>query len=320
MSSKNIFIRIFRGIVDMFLAGNRVKKLIRNLPQYREEVKKQNTLLFYKTLAFTSQHDLVEKSDRNKRITVSLTSFGGRIDYVHLVIESLGMQTVKADRIVLWLSEDEFSPETIPVMLNRMKARGLEIGYCKDLKSYNKIIPSLKKYPDDLIITVDDDIIYPEYMIEKLYKAYKKEPGVIHCHRGHRMSISENGKLKPYREWEWECNYPDESFMIFPTGVGGVLYYPGCFAEEVINEDMFMDLCPTADDVWLKAMSLKKGIKCRVIENPRLWREDNIDIAPVTDKGLFMINKHKNDEQINKVFSYFNLVEKLSEEDVPEKK
>ena len=311
MKNTNIFHRFFRALVDILLMGSKIKRLYHDFykfrSKYKTEIKKQNAIFFFKRMAFTSSEYLVENSKRDQKITVSLTSYGGRIDYVYLIIESLGQQTVKADRIVLWLSKDEFSTETIPITLKRMEERGLEIGYCEDLRSYKKIVPSLEKYPNDLIITADDDILYPEYMIEKLYRAYQKEPGVIHCHRGHKILSNGKGLLQPYRKWDRDCFQFEKSLMVFPTSGGGALYYPGCFSEEVVNKELFMKLCPTADDVWLKALTLNKGVYCKIINRTRLWRDDFTDITVPVDKGLYVINKYKNDEQINNVFDYFNI-------------
>jgi len=308
---QNRFSLFIQPIVNFIFMGRRIRKLSYDFnkfnKKYKKEIKKQNVIFFYKRIAFSSTESLIENSNREKKITVSLTSYGGRIDDVYLVIESLGLQTVKADRIVLWLSKDEFSPETIPIMLKRMEKRGLVIGYCEDLRSYKKIIPSLGKYPNDLIITADDDILYPEYMIEKLYKEYLKEPNIIHCHRGHRILFNEKGDLKPYRKWERDSFVLEKSLLIFPTSGGGVLYYPGCFPEEVANSELFMELCPTADDIWLKVMTLNKGIKCKIINSSRKWSDDNIDITVSNDIGLYGINKYQNDEQMKNVFEYFKI-------------
>lgn len=43
-----------------------------------------------------------------KKIVVSLTSFPARIKKVHIVIESLLNQTIKPDKIILWLSKEQF--------------------------------------------------------------------------------------------------------------------------------------------------------------------------------------------------------------------
>lgn len=68
-------------------------------------------------------------------------------------------QTRKANRIILWLSENEQNKE-LPMALQLQQARGLEVRYCKDIRSYTKLIPTLKLCPEAIIITVDDDCLY----------------------------------------------------------------------------------------------------------------------------------------------------------------
>ncbi len=49
--------------------------------------------------------------------------------------------------------------------------KGLTIDWCEDIKSYKKLIPTLKKYPDAIIVTADDDLIYDNKWLEQLYNA-----------------------------------------------------------------------------------------------------------------------------------------------------
>jgi hypothetical protein len=65
----------------------------------------------------------------------------------------------------------------------------------------------------------------------------------------------------PYNDWDW-CIEPKEYFShhqlesIFPTGVGGILYPPGCFYKDILNKDLFTKLAPFADDIWFWAMAI----------------------------------------------------------------
>lgn len=153
-------------------------------------------------------------------IIISLTSIKPRLDNVAYTIESLMQQTLKADRIILCLGNEYISESDIPLSLKKLEARGLEIRlYKEDLGPYTKYFYTLKENPSSLIITVDDDILYSFDMVEKLYNAYLKENQVIHCHRGHKM-ISKDGKIMPYKQWEYSSQLNDASLSIFPTGVG----------------------------------------------------------------------------------------------------
>lgn len=191
----------------------------------------------------------------NHKVIVSLTTFGERIHIVHLAIESIMQGSIKPNQIILWLSEKEFKEKKLPQVLQQQQERGLEIAYCNDLKSYNKLIPSLQRFPDDTIITIDDDVIYEYDIVERLVNAHIGQPQTICACRMHRIKLDNNAKPLSYLNWE-QCVCDNiDSELNFPTGVGGVLYPPHCFNKEVFNETVFLDICPKADDIWFYIMA-----------------------------------------------------------------
>ena len=252
-----------------------------------------------------------------ENLTVSLTSFGERIETVYLTVESLMQQSLKADRIVLCLARDEVKESQLPATLQLQRERGLEILFCdEDLGSYKKFYYTLQKYPDDLVITVDDDMIYPVDLVDQLYRAYREQPLVIPCLRSHLMTFSEESKvIKPYKQWVWDHNMFDPSLRVFPTGVGGVLYFPGCFDRRILDAKAFKQLAPNADDAWLKCMSLLKGTACRQITNQCSYPERFIQIEGSQRVALKRSNKNKksgNDSSIERVFSEYSAYELLT--------
>ena len=53
----------------------------------------------------------------------------------------------------------------------------IEINICDHKwRSCNKLLPTLKKYPNDIIITVDDDVAYPKDCIMQLVIEHVKHP------------------------------------------------------------------------------------------------------------------------------------------------
>ena len=200
---------------------------------------------------------------------------------VHLCIESLLRQSCKPDHLILWVSVPE---DKIPKKLARLKQRGLQIKFCKDIRSYRKIIYTLKGNPESLIVTADDDIFYPKDWLKQLYEAYQKEPQYIYCHRAHLMIKDVEGKLKKYMEWDFRSpGIQGPSLLLFPTGVGGVLYPPHSLSEEALNQEACMRLSPYNDDPWLKAMSC---LKARNVKKCLLFLP-NISTLGVLTKKLY---------------------------------
>jgi len=96
--------------------------------------------------------------------------------------------------------------------------------------------------------------------------------------------------------------------------VGGVLYFPGCFSDEILNKEAFLKLAPNSDDVWLKAMSLKKGIPSKPIQDSRPWGDRYLIIEGSQSVALKRKNKtagQGNDPKIKAVFDQYDLYKKL---------
>lgn len=254
--------------------------------------------------------------DSNRQLLISLTTFSKRIDDVFICIESLLQQTLKPNKIILWLSREEFSESDIPAALQLQMARGLEVRFCeKDIGPYKKIIPALHEFPDFKIITVDDDVIYPVDLVDKLYRSYISDPHVIHAFQAHRIGLDEGGNLLPYKQWQRPTQDHTPSLLTYPVGIGGVLYFPGCFAHDVTDEQRFMSLAPMADDIWLKAMSLAAGVKCQKVADERPWDSRYIMIEGSQKYALKRKNKSPtegNDYKLAQVFSAYQLASRLA--------
>ena len=148
-----------------------------------------------------TQSGITKDRYTDHEIIVSLTSYGTRIHEASLAIESLMQQTMKPNRIVLWL-DNSFEGKKLPQALLRQKKRGLEISFCPDIQSYKKLIHQMRQTPKDAIITADDDILYDFDVLEHLILAYLNNPRMIHCCRVHKIGINAGGALLPYEKWE----------------------------------------------------------------------------------------------------------------------
>lgn len=215
-----------------------------------------NTYFYIKHL-FSPKRNKLYNGNRNEKIIISLTTYSKRIKYVYKTIESLFSQTIKPDKIILWLDENEFNINSIPKTLKKQIKCGLEIGFCENIKSYKKIVPTLKKYQNDIIITADDDILYPKNFIEKLYIAYLDD------------KIENNDKKSVY------CNYSFKfldnnlfpkarniSYLFSYVGTGGgCLFPPHILPDDIFNKDLFMKLAENHDDAFISVLLLKNNIK-----------------------------------------------------------
>ena len=119
-------------------------------------------------LALNSQEKgVAEGAEGGTEIIVSLTTHGRRIYEVYLAIESIMQGSRKPDRIVLWLSSD-IQGVSLPLTLLKQMKRGLIVKFTEDIGPYTKLVPALTEYPDSVIVTIDDDILYPYDTLELL--------------------------------------------------------------------------------------------------------------------------------------------------------
>lgn len=288
----------------------RVNKMATNIDVKLDCSNRANYLL---NSALTSNESIIaQKPDADTELIVSFTTYSKRIHDVHLVVESIAQQTLKPNRLILWLDEDEFTLDTIPLILKKQMERGLDIRFCPNYRSYKKLIPTLQKYPEANVITIDDDILYPHDMIEILCKEHAQHPGLIIGHRAHKMTFN-LGKLENYKQWDFQTTDCNPSDFTFITTGAGTLFPSRCFSKEALDSDKFLSLCPNADDVWFKAMSLlnDKPHK-KVTDNRPFWSrffslETSQDIALANSNFV----DNRNDLQIKAVFKHYKLNEKL---------
>jgi hypothetical protein len=231
---------------------------------------------------------------------VTLTSYGQRVkETVPYAVYSLFDQTIQPDKIVLWLAHET----KIPDELTKMQKFGLEIRFCDDIKSYTKLIPALLEFPDDILVTADDDNYYPGNWFELLKESYFQDVKKIHCHRAHEICLDENKNIIPYNEWRGCIKTIEHPKRIFPTGVGGILYPPHSLPEDVLNVDKIMKLAPTGDDIWFWAMAKQNGTEYAIVKN---CIRKTYDIG-ANEEGLWKINviNKKNDEQIQNIIKEY---------------
>ncbi len=215
-----------------------------------------------------SDYGITQKK-RTPRLIVSLTSFPQRMKDIHFTLYSLLTQETKPDEIILWLGMDKFpnKEKDLPKIVLKLCANGLTIKWCKDIRAFTKLVPALTSFPNDIIVTADDDIFYPPYWLTRLYKAYKRDKNIIFCHRAHKINQSITGNVNPYALWKKETSDHRACYTSFLTGVGGVLYPPYSLHKDVLKSSLFLKLTPLNDDIWFWAMAVMKGTKIKVINN-----------------------------------------------------
>lgn len=205
-------------------------------------------------------------------IIVSLTSFPKRIEYVHVPIEDMFAQSKKPAKVLLWLLDAQFpnKESDLPESLISLKSQGLEICWCSadgDLKPHKKYFYTMQKYPESIVITIDDDIHYENNIIERLYSSYRKFPDCVSCLRGWTIKMYDRSNFAPYVEWQKTMKIVGiPNYLTLATGVGGVLYPPSIMQPNTFNPAIIKETCVNTDDLWLKWLQIKNNVKTVLID------------------------------------------------------
>lgn len=237
---------------------------------------------------------------RGDGIIISLTSFPDRISNVWMVVESLKSQSIKPEKIILWLSKIQFPLESdIPQNLRECEDSLFEIRVVDDdIRSHKKYLYMLKEFSHKTFVTCDDDVYYHSDMLLNLVRTSKRFSGCICANTTTQLSYDENGKLLPYLQWN-RIYKPFSSHNNVQIGVGGVLYPPHCLHHFAQDVDSFMKVAPIADDLWLNMMA-------RLNNTPVVQTDKNVLPLPIMDNSpsLSSLNNgsyNMNDRQIRQM-------------------
>lgn len=205
-------------------------------------------------------------------LIVSMTSYGARVKRcAPYALYSILKQSIRPDKIILWLDETQWNMDNIPCIMKRLINSGVEIRFCHDVRSHTKLLPALKAYPDKPIITVDDDLYYSKKLLHELMTSYLVDKSCVYAFRGIYPTFDVNGNMLPYKKWvRTYLDQPvlasqEENLMLL--GFGGVLYPPGALHEEVFNETVLLRECPYADDIWFFIMAIKKNTRRCIVSD-----------------------------------------------------
>ncbi len=205
----------------------------------------------------------LNRSKREHILTCTLTTFPDRINTVQYTIKSLFNQSLKPDRIVLWLAENEFQNIELPQSILDLENRGLEIRYCENYYGHKRYYKLLGEQKDnECLIMFDDDIIFPYHLIERLYDKWLQNKKCIICDRGQVLTFHNNKVVNPGR---WSCiskvGLHEPSFRILASPGGGCLIPPKALYKDASDVEKISEYALKTGDLWLMFMAAENDTK-----------------------------------------------------------
>lgn len=270
-------------------------------------------------------HRFIETENNNDKETaentiISMTTIPDRMQDIHYAIYSIIKQSIKPEKFILYLGRDKFpnGENDIPQRVIDFKKYGLEFRFVEDVRSFTKLVPALDEFKDKTIVTADDDIFYKQDWLKKLAETHKQYPDDIITHKHKNIKFNDNNPL-PYKLWTDNIE-KCASYNNLLMGVGGVLYPPNSLYKDVTDKNIFLNLCPTNDDIWFWAMAVLNNTKIRIANNAinnltiiNIDRELNLN----NDYTLYKINRiSESDVQFKNILNkYQKLAEVYERED-----
>lgn len=266
------------------------------------------------------ENKIVLKENRSLKLIISLTSSPTFMYNIHYCLYSLLTQTCRADKVILWLNKKEFPnlEKNLPKKVIKLKNYGLVIKWYEDIENYKELIPTLKKYPNDIIITAKDNIFYPKNWLEQLYNEYDGEN--IIAHRVKEIKTNIYGRFVP-SSWKIKKLIEKEkpSIINFPDAKGGVLYPPNSIHSDILNSSELVEI---EDNLYFWAMSVINGKKIKAIPEgyfnlnyinpPKKYFNDEKELK---NKNNDIIKDTWEINSIKKLLNYYpELLEKIKEE------
>jgi hypothetical protein len=165
------------------------------------------------------------------RIVLSLTTLPGRGALLSRALASLQAQTLEPDAIYLWVPQEPFAGHPIP-----RSVQGVPTRVVKDLGPATKLLPTLsaEQARDTLIVTVDDDVVYPPELLERLVTASSLYPDRAIGFTG--FCVPEDGvttKVLHLNETQAAGAMMQDVHIL--EGYRGVLYKRWFFEEQVLR-------------------------------------------------------------------------------------
>lgn len=270
--------------------------------KYRNRIQQETERIF----ADKETHK-VNRKKREIPIIVSLTSIPDRLSCVQYPIRCMLRQSVKPDKIVLYLDRDRLNDDMLPEELLALKENGLEIVYVEDLGPHTKYFYALQMFKGCYVITIDDDQIYSTELIRNLLRTEKAHRGAVCARRAVKMNFTQSGIPYPYQSFNVIADKAEYLGRdILALGVGGVLYPPHCLDHADYDPELIRKIAWYADDIWLKTQELLQEVD--VVKAKGLMERRRIPVKGSQKVALCKRNHaYGNDEIMKAVFAHYGL-------------
>lgn len=197
------------------------------------------------------------------KMIISVTSFGEKMNnLLPKVLFSLRQQTFQDFKVCLTLNKEDYDNISNAYLKNLLESGEIDLIIAeKHLKPHLKYFYAMQKYKDLPVVTIDDDILLPKTAFEELYNTWIKNPNCVCGRQVFEM------RGQGYGVTGSRTIVKDEpaNHRFCAEGFASILYPPNAFGEFYNDENELKKieelLCD--DDIYLKGLEIRKGIKVK---------------------------------------------------------
>lgn len=208
---------------------------------------------------------------RNTNYVVSLSTTPYRINAIRPTIENLFAQNLPPKAVYLsvpYLFKRDNLEYVIPEWLANDSR--ITILRTEDYGPATKLLGVLKQTdldPDTIIVTVDDDIIYPKHaLLHLIYKA-ATNPDTAYGFAGVNLQYNVAGLVADDVKNGVIPIYHGDRDVTVLQGFGGVAYRRKFFDDSIFEISNAPPECINSDDLYLSFHLAKKNITRRILKN-----------------------------------------------------
>lgn len=268
-------------------------------------------------------------SKMNPKIIVSMTTIPCRKERLLENLPAILGQSYNFDKLVINV-DDNLSDEDYAFYDSlKEKDERIEIGKGESKwRSCNKLLPTITKYPDDIIITVDDDIYYPIDCVKLLVEEWQNNKDCIIAHEINPIEVSKDYTYVTYKN-AYDVMMKQKEFGKYMSNC--CLFPPHVFdGSDLFDFDKMIECTEgTHDELWFWVNSTINGVMCIGLNYVRTFAYDtkspykaeeyqltNINVsAKKIAEYMYKINKMYGD-RLMKNIKEKNVIFHLKNEDV----
>jgi len=225
-------------------------------------------------------------------IYISLTIIPQRIKYLSKTVNSLLKQSKKPDKIFINIpfKYKRFAETVEDDQIPKFNNSTIEITRCEDCGPGTKLLGSLNKLKkDSLIILVDDDNVYEDYMVEKFYYYYSNFPENSYSFYVHPLG-------------NFGIGQGADGFAINTNYLSGIKKFYDIIVKDY--KELFL-----YDDLWIsyflyfikknKILSLSEHLKKRIDDkSPLIYKTHVVAKGLISNYGDNLVDSVKKRDQI----------------------